>query len=158
MDEDRQAAAAWFSRQGTEIVPDRVSLVTGGHHGVLVAVLATGLVGKTVVIDEFTYPNFRELASLMGITLVSCAGDKNGMLPDALKEVAVRFSASGLYLMPTLHNPVGYVMPVERRLDIIRVAGDVGMVVIEDDAYGFLEENPPMTFAQLEPGLCLVHL
>ena len=154
MDEDRQAAAAWFSRQGKEIGLDRVSLVTGGHHGVLVAILASGLVGKTIVTDEFTYPNFRELASLMDITLVSCAGDENGMLPDALKEVAVRSSAGGIYLMPTLHNPVGYVMPVERRLDIIKVAGDMGMVVIEDDAYGFLEENPPMKFAQLEPDFC----
>ena len=153
-DTDRELAAAWLSREGEQIGYDRVSMVTGGHHGVLVAVLAAGLSGKVVVTDEFTYPNFKELAGLVGIRLVSCTGDEKGMLPESLKEVCTKFAASGIYIMPTLHNPIGYVMPVERRLEIIKVAGNLGMVIIEDDAYGFLEENPPLKFSQLEPGNC----
>jgi DNA-binding transcriptional MocR family regulator len=153
-DTDRQLAAAWLSQGGEQISCDSVSLVASGHQGVLVAVLATGLSGKVVVTDEFTYPNFKELAGLMGIKLVSCAGDENGILPDSLRKVARKVDARGIYIMPTLHNPIGYVMPVKRRLEIIEVAGDLGMVVIEDDAYGFLEENPPLKFALLEPEIC----
>jgi len=153
-DADRELAAAWLTREGEQIGYDRVSVVAGGHNGVLVAILATGLSGKVVVTDEFTYPNFKELAGLMGIRLVSCAGDENGILPESLKEVSTKFAASGIYIMPTLHNPIGYVMPVERRLEIIKVVGNLGMVLIEDDAYGFLEENPPLKFAQLEPEIC----
>ena len=153
-DTDRQLAAAWLSQEGEQIRCDRVSLVTGGHHGVLVAILATGLSGKVVVTDEFTYPNFKELAALLGIKLVSCAGDENGMLPESLKEVSTKFDARGIYIMPTIHNPISYVMPVERRLEILEVAGNLGMVLIEDDAYGFLEERPPLKFAQLEPEIC----
>lgn len=153
-DADRELAASWLSGQGTQIGHDRVSMVTGGHHGVLVAVLAAGLSGKVVVTDEFTYPNFKELAGLLDIRLVSCAGDEKGMLPASLKEVCNKFSASGVYIMPTLHNPTGLVMPVDRRLEIIEVASNLGIVIIEDDAYGFLEEDPPLKFAQLEPGNC----
>lgn len=153
-DVDRELAAAWLSREGEQIGGDRVSLVTGGHHGILVAVLAAGLSGKVVVTDEFTYPNFKELAGLMGIQLVSCAGDENGILPGSLREVSTKYAASGMYIMPTLHNPIGYVMPIERRREIIKVAGDLGMVVMEDDAYGFLEEDPPLKFVQLEPEIC----
>ena len=153
-DADLELASTWLSREGVKIDCDRLSVVTGGHHGVLVAILAAGLSGKVVVTDEFTYPNFKELAGLMGIQLVPCIGDVDGMLPDSLKEVATKFSASGVYLMPTLHNPVGYVMPVQRRLQIIDVAVDLGMVIIEDDAYGFLEARPPLKFAQLDPARC----
>ena len=153
-DADRELAAAWLSREGEPIGYDRVSLVTGGHHGVLVAVLAAGLSGKVVVTDEYSYPNFKELAGLLGIRLVSCAGDEKGILPESLKEVCTRSAARGIYIMPTLHNPTGYVMPIERRLEIVRVAGNLGMVIIEDDAYGFLEENPPLKFAQLDPEIC----
>jgi len=153
-DAHRDLASTWLSREGVKIDRDRLSVVTGGHHGVLVAILAAGLRGKVVVTDEFTYPNFKELAGLMGIQLVPCIGDVDGMLPDSLKEVATKFSASGVYLMPTLHNPVGYVMPVQRRHQIIEVVGNLGMVIIEDDAYGFLEGEPPLKFAQLDPARC----
>jgi DNA-binding transcriptional MocR family regulator len=153
-DAHRDLAATWLSREGEKIDRDRLSVVTGGHHGVLVAILAAGLSGKVIVADEFTYPNFKELAGLMGIQLVRCIGDADGMMPDSLKRVATKFSASGVYLMPTLHNPVGYVMPVERRLQIIEVARNLGMVIIEDDAYGFLEAEPPLKFAQLDPVGC----
>ena len=153
-DADRELAAAWLSGNGKQIGYDRVSMVTGGHHGVLVAVLAAGLIGKVVVTDEFTYPNFKELAGLLDIRLVPCAGDEKGMLPESLKEVCNKFSASGIYVMPTLHNPTGHVMPVDRRSEIIEVASNLGIVIIEDDAYGFLEEDPPLKFAQLEPGNC----
>ncbi len=150
-DTDRVLAAAWLSGGGEQIGYDRISMVTGGHHGVLVAVLAAALTGKVVVTDEFTYPNFKELAALLNIRLVACAGDEKGMLPESLKEVCNKFSASGVYLMPTLHNPTGQVMPVDRRMEIIEVARDSGMVIIEDDAYGFLEEDPPLKFVQLDP-------
>jgi DNA-binding transcriptional MocR family regulator len=163
-DTDQDTAAAWLSRGGETIHRDRVSVTTGGHHGLLVSLLAAGLRGKVVVTDEYTYPNFKEMAGLLGIQLVACAGDEKGMLPETLKEVAAKFStgkssagkspAGGIYLMPTLHNPMGYVMPVERRLAIIAVAHSLGLVIIEDDAYGFLEDNPPSKFAQLEPALC----
>jgi len=76
------------------------------------------------------------------------------MLPESLKEVCNKFSASGIYIMPTLHNPTGHVMPLDRRFEIISVASNLGIVIIEDDAYGFLEEDPPLKFAQLEPGNC----
>jgi DNA-binding transcriptional MocR family regulator len=153
-DTDRELAAAWLSREGEEIGYDRISLVTGGHHGILVTLLAAGLREKVIVTDEFTYPNFKELAGFLGIKLVSCHGDEKGMVPESLKKVCTQFAAGAIYIMPTLHNPTGHVMPVERRLEIINVANDLGIVIIEDDAYGFLEEDPPLKFAQLEPGIC----
>ncbi len=54
--------------------------------------------------------------------------------------------------MPTLHNPVGCVQSLERRLAVVEVAREFGLVVIEDDAYGYLHPEPvPVNYAKLAP-------
>lgn len=148
---DREAAAKWISAGAKAIDPERVSIATGGHHALLVTILSAGLQGKAIAVDAFTYPNFREIAGLMNMTLVACQGDENGMLPASLREASKKHGIKGIYLMPTVHNPTGLVMPLERRLEIVQVAEQLGLVIIEDDAYGFLSEHPPLNFAQLSP-------
>jgi DNA-binding transcriptional MocR family regulator len=44
-----------------------------------------------------------------------------------------------LYLMPTFHNPLGTVMPTQRREAIAAIARRYDLLIIEDDAYCFLE-------------------
>jgi DNA-binding transcriptional MocR family regulator len=77
--------------------------------------------------------------------------DAEGLRADALRALCDGAAAAGrpvaaVFTMPTLHNPVGCVASLERRLAIVEVAREFGLVVIEDDAYGFLHPDP-------EPGL-----
>ena len=47
--------------------------------------------------------------------LVACAFDGEGMRPEALREVCEREKVAGVFLMPTVHNPLGIVAGLERR-------------------------------------------
>jgi DNA-binding transcriptional MocR family regulator len=53
--------------------------------------------------------------------------------------------------MPTLHNPLGWVMSASRRRQIVAVARRHGLVVIEDGAYAFLDRDPPAPLSALAP-------
>lgn len=55
--------------------------------------------------------------------------------------------------MPTLHNPVGWVMSARRRRDLVAIARQHGLMLIEDAAYAFLEKRPPPPLAALAPEL-----
>lgn len=150
-DEHREVAAEWLSADGHPIPKDRVLLCAGGHHAVMASMLATGLIGKTMAVDELTYPGFKIQAACLGIDLIACAGDSQGMLPEALEAAAREHGTAAVYLMPTVHNPLGLVMPEDRRRQLCDIAERHDMVIIDDDAYRFTEADPPPTFAALAP-------
>jgi DNA-binding transcriptional MocR family regulator len=57
----------------------------------------------------------------------------------------------GLFTMPTVQNPLGFVTPELRREQILEIAREFHLTIIEDDAYGFMEENAPPSYAVLAP-------
>lgn len=117
----------------------------------MTALLVAGLGGKEIATDRLTYPGFKLQASFIGSPLVPCEMDGDGMLPDSLERAAVDEKVSAVYLMPNVHNPMGTVMPEKRRREICMVAERHGLVIIDDDAYGWCEAEPPVNFATLAP-------
>jgi DNA-binding transcriptional MocR family regulator len=54
-----------------------------------------------------------------------------------------------------LHNPTAIVMPEARRRDIAAVARRHGVLLIEDDVFGFLVPDAPPPFQRLAPDITL---
>ncbi|MBW4037334.1 MAG: PLP-dependent aminotransferase family protein [Acidobacteria bacterium] len=151
-DEDlRSIAATWLHQPA-----DRLTLTCGGHHGCFAALLAAALPSKRVAVEAFTYTGFLSQCSMLGIETLPCAMDAQGLLPDALHALCQREHdlgrpISALFTMPTLHNPVGSVASLERRQAIVAVARHFNLLLLEDDAYGFLHNAPPPIYAILAP-------
>jgi len=151
LEKHRKIAAEWMSREGAPISTSRVMISAGGHIAVMAALLAAELRGRKIAVDRITYPGFKEQAAALGAVLVPCEMDERGMTAESLERAAKEHGAAAAYLMPTVHNPLGIVMPMERRRQICEVAARHNLVLIEDDAYRFCEANPPATFATLAP-------
>jgi DNA-binding transcriptional MocR family regulator len=147
---DREAAAEYLTELGLPVSADRVFLASGGHHAVTLLLIATGLHGQPIAVDERTYSNFITLAAQHRIPLLPCAMDADGMLPDSLAR-ALQGGARAVYIMPTLHNPLGMVMPIARRRELAAIAAQSGAWIFEDDAYAFLEPSPPPPVSAFAP-------
>jgi Transcriptional regulators containing a DNA-binding HTH domain and an aminotransferase domain (MocR family) and their eukaryotic orthologs len=83
--------------------------------------------------------------------------DENGMIPEALREHIARAKAAGrrvkfLYTVPTFHNPAGVTLSAERRVEILQIARENDILVLEDNPYGLLYfgERPPQAMRSLE--------
>lgn len=151
--EHREAATEWISAGVDKIAPERVLLSAGGHHAVIATMLALELPGKKIACDPLTYNGFVAQAQTLGCPLVPCEGDDEGMLPDALDRAARERGVAAVFLMPTNQNPVGTVMPLQRRKDIVEVARKHGLYLIDDDAYRFTVADAAPHFASLAPEL-----
>lgn len=149
--DDRQTGAEWLSKPAYKVENEAVLIGCGGHHALTVIILATGLSGGKVLVDPVTYNGFIGLASMFNITLVPCAMDEHGIIPQAMTELCADPSIKAVYLMPTIHNPLCYVMPLQRREAIVDVARRFDLILIDDDAYGFLEPDILPSFAHLAP-------
>jgi DNA-binding transcriptional MocR family regulator len=152
-DRDRAAGASWLSTDDVQfsVDPSRVLVCNGGQHGLTLSLLATTQPGDIVAVEAYTYPGLKVLASVLRIRLVPVALDQHGIVPTDLDTLCRKERIKALYCMPTVQNPLGIVMPIERRREIAALAAHHDFRIIEDDAYGFLVENSPPPLASFAP-------
>src|SRR5579875_2846773 len=143
----RERAASWLG-----FPVERTWITCGGHHGTLNALMASGLAGERVALEGTSYPGFLDQCRATKTEMVACVVDGQGLVPESLREVCrSKGGVRGLFTMPTVQNPLGFVTPIERRREIVEIAREFELTIIEDDAYGYMEENPPASYAELAP-------
>jgi len=150
-DEHREAGADWMMRFGVEATPERTIVCGGAQHAMTMAFSAVGSPGDLMVTDELTYPGAKALASVLHMRLRPLPMDEFGLLPDAFEDECRRGQAKAIYTMPTVHNPTGTVLSEHRREAIGLIARKYGLVVIEDDTYGYLCAERPRPIYSYAP-------
>ena len=148
---ERRIIAENLASSVGSIDPECLLITSGGQHGL--ATLALGLFrqGQAIATDTLTYPGFKSIAALEGLQLVPVEGSAGVMDPQELDRQCRNTRVCAVYLMPTVHNPLGTVMDEETRLGIVEVARKHDLLIIEDAAYAFLEPSPPPSLICLAP-------
>jgi DNA-binding transcriptional MocR family regulator len=109
--------------------------------------------GDVVAVDALTYPGFKVLAESLRFELAPVPVTPDGPDLDVLEELCARRRIKVVYTMPTLHNPLGWVMDAPARTRLIDTARRFGLLIIEDAAYAYLVEKPPPPLAALAPDI-----
>lgn len=115
--------------RGIAVSPENIVVGAGLEYliGLLIQLLGHGHV---YAVEN---PGYRKLAQIVtqnSAALRPIPLDKSGLRADVLAES----DASVVYLTPSHHFPLGTVMPVARRLELLRwAAGKPGRYIIEDD-------------------------
>ncbi|MDQ3504239.1 MAG: PLP-dependent aminotransferase family protein, partial [Actinomycetota bacterium] len=69
--------------------------------------------------------------------------DSDGLIPEALRQALLTLKAEGrrakfLYTVPNFHNPAGVTLSLERRDEILALAEEFDLLIVEDNPYGLL--------------------
>ncbi|MCR8551204.1 PLP-dependent aminotransferase family protein [Salipiger sp. P9] len=148
---ERRIIAGDLARSVGAVDPDRLLVTSGGQHALAIIALGVFARGDAIAADTLTYPGFKSVAAMQGLDLVAVEGGQGVMDPDALDRQCRSRRIRAVYLMPTVHNPLGTVMDEATRLRLVDVARRHDLWLIEDAAYAFLEPSPPPSLAQLAP-------
>jgi 2-aminoadipate transaminase len=149
LDELREAVAERSRKDGIEVPSNDNVIIMGGSQQALDTVGKIFLnPGDIALVGLPTYLGginaFRSYeANLIGIPL-----DKDGMIIDALEERIKElkkdnFTLKFIYSVPTFQNPAGVVMSESRRKQLIDVAHEHDLIIVEDDPYGKLRYDIP---------------
>ena len=149
--EDRAAVASHLRRRGLTASAEQVLLVSGAQHGLAATAMATLQHGDVVAVDALTYPGFKVLAHSLGLELAPLPVTRTGPDLDALDELCRRRPVRAVYAMPTMHNPLGWVLSRAARNRLVAIARRHGLLIIEDAAYAYLVEDRPPPLAELAP-------
>jgi len=150
----RNVSAACLARDGWAPSPEQLVFTGNGRQSIAAAVSAIVPTGGRCGVESLTYPFIKGIAVRLGITLVPLAMDEGGVRPDAVLKAHGEANLSAIYIQPAIQNPLGMTMNAARREDLLRVAEKLGIPIIEDNVYGFLDDEPPL--AALSPDNCVV--
>lgn len=154
---ERATVARHLAQRGLAVAPEQVAIVDGAQHGLATTVMALLQPGDVVAVDALTYPGFKLLAQAHRLELAPLPAAGAGPDPDALEALCRRRRVRAVYAMPTLHNPLGWVMGLARRRQLVAIARRHGLLLVEDAAYAFLAPRPPAPLAALAPE-CTVYV
>ncbi|MFD9052818.1 aminotransferase-like domain-containing protein [Streptomyces zaomyceticus] len=151
--QDRASIARHLTRRGLTTDADRVLITNGAQHGLAITVMALLNAGDVVAVDALTYPGFKVLAHAFHLDLEPIPATTAGPDLDALEKLCATRPVRAIYTMPTLHNPLGWVMPAADRTRLTDIARQHGPLIIEDASYAYLVEDPPPPLAATAPDI-----
>ena len=150
---EREIVARHLAERGLSVGEEQVAIVSGAQHGLASTVIALLQAGDVVAVDALTYPGFKVLAEAHRLQLAPMPATPQGPDLESLEAMCKRRRVRAVYVMPTLHNPLGWVMSATRRRQLVAIARRYSLLIIEDAAYAFLAPDPPAPLAALAPEL-----
>lgn len=126
----REAIANYLHHaRGVDCGPDQI--ITGAGNDYLLMLLSV-LLGKDkpIAMENPTYKSAYQCFKSLGHPVCAISLDESGMRPDELGQSCAQIA----YVMPSHQFPMGTVMPIRRRLQLLAWAAEVdGRFLIEDD-------------------------
>src|SRR5258708_5707304 len=142
----RQAVSDYVLSLGITCQPDEV-LITGGCQQALdLAIQALMNEGDVLLTTNPTYLGILDIARIRRVHVIGVSMDDEGMRLDQLEATIQTHHPRLIYLAPTHHNPTGTVMPIHRRRQLLEIAAQANVPIIEDGVYHELSyggEPPP---------------
>jgi 2-aminoadipate transaminase len=139
-----------MAAEGTHVDCDELLVTTGGQQ--VIDLVCKTLIdpGDVIVAEAPTYPGAVPTFSAYQAQVEQIEMDAQGMPIQALRELLDSLHAQGrrpkfIYTIPNFHNPGGVTMSLERRRELVALARERELLILEDNPYGLLRyEGEPL--------------
>ncbi len=151
-----EKVARW---RGIAAAPEDVLITQGSGQGIDLINQVLLEPGDTVILEEFTYGGYLTKLRRIGVNIVGAPLDEEGIRIDALAAILADLKGRGtipkyLCTIPTIQNPTGSIMPLDRRHQLLALAREHGVPIFEDECYADLTwggMNAPPALYALDP-------
>ncbi|WP_133136733.1 PLP-dependent aminotransferase family protein [Legionella rowbothamii] len=144
-------ASLWFKPRLGFIDKERIVIAAGAQNALFSLCNLLFKPNSLICAGEFTYPGLKAIATNQQLRLKPLAMDGEGIIPASFRELCTQETPAGIYLIPTLDNPTTAIMPDTRREEIIAIARQFDVKIIEDDPYIALVDQVHEAFVVKAP-------
>lgn len=152
--------------EGIEVAPEAVVVTTGCQEAMLLTLRALFAAPEdTLLVSSPCYVGITGAARLLNIRVRPVPEGPAGPDPEAVRAAARAARAAGerpraFYIVPDFANPTGMSLSLTGRRELLRVAEEEDLLVLEDDPYGFFVRTGSArpTLKALDTGRRVVHL
>jgi 2-aminoadipate transaminase len=153
------------SMRGIRGSADDVLITTGSLQGLDLVNEVLLEPGDTVLMEQFTYSGAITRVKRRGVSVVGVPLDEHGVRIDRLVAILEELRARGvrpkyIYTIPTIQNPTGTVLGIDRRQELLRISRSYGVPIFEDECYADLlwEGEWPPALRGMEGGEQVIHI
>jgi DNA-binding transcriptional MocR family regulator len=124
---------------GISAGPDEVLITSGCVEAVMLALRATCKAGDTIAVESPFYFNFLQLIADLGLKALEIPSTpREGISIEALRYAIEHNRVSACLVIPSFGNPLGSLMPDDRKRELVELLARHEIPLIEDDIYGDL--------------------
>ncbi|MFI8479004.1 PLP-dependent aminotransferase family protein [Pseudomonas sp. NPDC078700] len=141
----RRQVAIRMRDAGVVVDPSEVVITHGCVDALQMSLRVLTKPGDLIATESPTYYGLLQLADLLGLKVIEIPSDPTtGMSLEALQLAASQWPIKAMVLTPRLSNPLGGTIPEDRQKQLLRLAENFDIQIIEDDIYGELmfEQGP----------------
>ena len=139
----REKIVEVMAEEGIHAHPDDIVVSCGSQQALDLVTRVFCNPGDVVLAEAPSYVGALGTFRAYQCEVVHVGMDDHGLRPDALRAALIALQAAGkrakfLYTIPNFQNPTGVTQPEERRRELIAVAKEYDLLILEDNPYGLL--------------------
>ncbi|MCL1907461.1 MAG: PLP-dependent aminotransferase family protein [Propionibacteriaceae bacterium] len=144
----REQICEVMALEGIEASPDNIVISCGSQQGLDLVTRILVNPGDVILVESPTYVGALGTFSSYQGKVIHVDTDDQGIIPSGVVAATEMVRSSGrtvkfLYTIPNFNNPSGVLMSVERRRELIAVAQELDIILVEDNPYGLLTFDLP---------------
>jgi len=160
----KQISAFMYRQMNVKIDPENILVTVGSQE-------ALDIIGRVfldyrsrIVVELPTYIAALQTFNIWNPKYIAIPTDDDGLDIKVLENRLRRVYSGGkrvklLYVVPTGHNPLGSVMPLDRRKRLLELAEKYDFYIVEDDPYGFITyDRVPPRLISLDGGERVIYV
>ncbi len=129
--------------RGIDITTDEVLITSGSGQGIELINEILLEEGDTAIVEAFSFSGALSNLRRRKVNIVGVEVDQDGMRMDHLAQALEDLRNRGvhpkyIYTIPTLQNPTGTVLTMERRRQMLELSEEFGVPIFEDECYADL--------------------
>lgn len=143
LDETKRNIIKVMAAENTLADIDNIIVTTGGQQAIDLVCRILIDPGDPVIAEAPTYPGAIPSLCSFEANVTQIPLDNDGMRTDLLRTEIERLLKAGtkpkfIYTIPDFHNPAGVSLSLKRRLEMVAMAREYELIILEDNPYGQL--------------------
>ena len=139
----RRQIARRYLEFGIRVPADEIVVTSGALEALTLSLHAVTRAGDTIAIESPAFYGCLQAIEGAGLKALELPTDpREGIDLAALNEAIRKKNVRACWLMPTLQNPLGATMPLQKKRELVHMLAQHDVPLIEDDVYAELHFGP----------------
>jgi 2-aminoadipate transaminase len=152
------ALCEWIAElHGVDV--DQVMVTNGSMEAAALLFRFSVSQGDRVIVEQPTYDRTLLLLRQAGAEIVGARLEADGVDPAEVKSAVAGGGVKLAHVIPNFHNPAGCTLSLEKRTALVKLAGESGLTLFEDDPYRLIcfEKARGKTMLEMDDADRVIH-
>ncbi len=150
----RKTLAQVLASQGLHVPSANVLITSGSQQAIALVAQVLLKPGDVILVESPSYGRGLDLFRALNFNIVGLSTDECGMQVEKLEPLLQKHHPKLIYVIPNFQNPTGACLSIQRRRQLITLAEQYNVPILEDDFVGDLryEGRAQPALKALDPG------